>query len=111
MSAEAPRLRLNFGIVLVPLHKPLDLAEQLATIDVMSGDRVVFGAGLGYREIEFAAFGTTQAERVKRFEENLTAIRRLWTEESVDMVGTHFTLQGASCPKKGSASCREREWP
>jgi alkanesulfonate monooxygenase SsuD/methylene tetrahydromethanopterin reductase-like flavin-dependent oxidoreductase (luciferase family) len=87
MSAEAPNLRLNFGIVLVPLHKPLDVAEQLATIDVMSGGRVIFGAGLGYRDVEFEAFGTEQGARVKRFEENLTAIRRLWTEETVDMAG------------------------
>jgi alkanesulfonate monooxygenase SsuD/methylene tetrahydromethanopterin reductase-like flavin-dependent oxidoreductase (luciferase family) len=100
MSAEAPNLRLNFGIVLVPLHKPLDVAEQLATIDVMSGGRVIFGAGLGYRDVEFEAFGTEQGARVKRFEENLTAIRRLWTEETVDMAGSHFTLRGASCPTK-----------
>lgn len=100
MSGEAPRLRLNFGIVLVPLHKPLDLAEQLATIDVMSGGRVIFGAGLGYRDVEFAAFGTEQSDRVRRFEENLTAIRRLWTEDTVDMEGSHFALHGASCPTK-----------
>src|SRR4029450_3384797 len=44
----------------------------------------------------FLAFGTTQKERVKRFEENLEAVRRLWTEDAVDMVGSHFTLLGAS---------------
>lgn len=100
MSAEAPNLRLNFGIVLVPLHKPLDLAEQLATIDVMSGGRVIFGAGLGYRDVEFAAFGIDQTQRVRRFEENLIAIRRLWTEATVNMVGSHFELRDASCPTK-----------
>ena len=56
VMGEAPHLRLITGIVLLSLHKPLDLAEQLATIDVMSGGRLTFGAGLGYREVEFDAF-------------------------------------------------------
>ena len=99
-AAEAPNLRLNAGIVLLSLHKPLDIAEQLASIDVMSGGRLIFGAGLGYREVEFRAFGSTQKERVKRFEENLVAIKRLWTEEKVDMKASHFELMGASCPMK-----------
>ena len=69
LSGEAPNVRLVAGIVLLSLHKPLDIAEQFATIDVMSNGRVVFGAGLGYREVEFNGFGTTQSERVGRFEE------------------------------------------
>jgi alkanesulfonate monooxygenase SsuD/methylene tetrahydromethanopterin reductase-like flavin-dependent oxidoreductase (luciferase family) len=100
IMAEAPDLRLNFGLVLLSLHKPLDIAEQLATVDVMSGGRVIFGAALGYREVEYLAFGTAQKARVKRFEENLEAIKRLWTEDVVDMVGSHFTLKGASVPTK-----------
>jgi alkanesulfonate monooxygenase SsuD/methylene tetrahydromethanopterin reductase-like flavin-dependent oxidoreductase (luciferase family) len=100
MMAEAPNLRLNAGIVLLSLHKPMDLAEQFATMDVMSNGRLIFGAALGYREVEFKAFGTTQKERVQRFEENLIAIKRLWTEDKVDMVGSHFELMGASCPTK-----------
>jgi len=66
----------------------------------MSGGKVIFGVALGYREVEFLAFGTTQRERVKRFEENLEAIKRLWTEDVVDMAGSHFTLRGASAPTK-----------
>ena len=92
VMAEAPNLRLLTGIVLLSLHKPLDIAEQLATIDVMSGGRLIFGAGLGYREVEFKAFGTTQKERVPRFVENLEAIKRLWTEDEVTMKGSHFEL-------------------
>ena len=97
LSGETKRMRLNAGIVLLSLHKPIDIAEQLATIDIMSGGRVIFGAALGYREEEFRAFGTTQKQRVRRFEENLEAIRRLWTEDSVDMLASHFELIGASC--------------
>jgi alkanesulfonate monooxygenase SsuD/methylene tetrahydromethanopterin reductase-like flavin-dependent oxidoreductase (luciferase family) len=96
VMAEAPDLRLNFGLVLLSLHKPLDIAEQIATADVMSGGKVIFGVALGYREVEFRAFGTTQKERVPRFEENLEAVKRLWSGEAVDMVGSHFALEGAS---------------
>jgi alkanesulfonate monooxygenase SsuD/methylene tetrahydromethanopterin reductase-like flavin-dependent oxidoreductase (luciferase family) len=100
VMAEAPDLRINFGLILLSLHKPLDIAEQIATVDVMSGGRVIFGVALGYREVEFLAFGTSQKERVQRFEENLEAIKRLWTEDRVDMVGSHFELQGASVPTR-----------
>jgi alkanesulfonate monooxygenase SsuD/methylene tetrahydromethanopterin reductase-like flavin-dependent oxidoreductase (luciferase family) len=100
VAALAPRLRLLCGVVLLPLHKPLDLAEQLATLDVMSGGKLIFGAGLGYREVEFKAFGTTAKDRSGRFEENLAAIRRLWTEDSVTMTGSHFELDDANCSVK-----------
>ncbi|MPY72824.1 MAG: LLM class flavin-dependent oxidoreductase [Alphaproteobacteria bacterium] len=100
VMAEAPNLRLNFGIILLSLHKPLDIAENLATVDVMSGGKVIFGAALGYREVEFLAFGTNQKERVLRFEENLIAIKRLWTEDVVNMKGSHFELKDASAATK-----------
>ena len=96
IMAEAPRCRLNAGVVLLSLHKPLDIAEQFATLDVMSGGKVILGVALGYRQLEFKAFGTTQSERVQRLEENLTAIKRLWTEERVSMKGSHFELDGVS---------------
>jgi alkanesulfonate monooxygenase SsuD/methylene tetrahydromethanopterin reductase-like flavin-dependent oxidoreductase (luciferase family) len=100
VMAEAPNMRLNFGLILLSLHKPLDIAEQIATVDVMSGGKVICGVALGYREVEFLAFGTSQKDRVRRFEENLEALKRLWTEDVVDMVGSHFTLKGASVPSK-----------
>src|SRR5271165_7120195 len=87
----APRLRLVCGLVLLPLHKPLDIAEQLATLDVMCGGKLVFGCGIGYRDVEFKAFGVPRREAVARFEEGLLAVKRLWTEEFVDMPGSHFT--------------------
>ncbi|MDE2006028.1 MAG: LLM class flavin-dependent oxidoreductase [Rhodospirillales bacterium] len=100
VAAIAPRMRLITGVTLLPLVKPLDMAEQLATLDVMSGGKLIFGAGIGYREVEFQAFGTTLKEAGPRFEENLTAIRRLWTEDEVTLTGSHFTLQGARCSVK-----------
>ena len=99
-AAEVKNVKIITSITLLPLHKPLDLAEQLAALDLISGGNFVFGAGLGYREIEFRAFGTTQSERVHRLEENLKAIKRLWTEEAVSMHGSHFDLLEANCSLK-----------
>src|SRR5947209_11502991 len=95
-AAIAPRLRLICGLVLLPLHKPLDIAEQLATLDIMSNGKLVFGCGIGYREVEFKAFGVPNKGLGARFEECLTAIRRLWTEDFVTMKGSHFELDNAN---------------
>ena len=96
VMAEAPNLRLNAGIVLLALHKPLEVAENFAALDVMSGGKVIFGAALGYRDVEFKAFGLKRGEIVHRFEENLETIRRLWCEEKVTMTGSHFELDEAT---------------
>jgi len=96
----APRLRLVCGLVLLPLHKPLDIAEQLATLDIMCGGKLVFGCGIGYRDVEFKAFGLSRKQVAARFEECLLAMRRLWTEDFVDMTGSHFVLDHANSRRK-----------
>jgi alkanesulfonate monooxygenase SsuD/methylene tetrahydromethanopterin reductase-like flavin-dependent oxidoreductase (luciferase family) len=108
--AETERMRIITGIILLSLHKPLDIAEQLATLDVMSGGRLVFGAGVGYREVEFKAFGTTQQERAQRLEENLEAIKRLWTEDNVSIKGSHFELDRATVSLKPVQKPRPPIW-
>ncbi len=97
---EAPSLRLIAGVVLLPLHKPLDIAETFANIDVMSGGRLIFGIGVGYRDVEFRAFGTALNEAGPRLEEGLEAIKRLWSEDKVSMSGSHFELIEAACTIK-----------
>src|SRR5690606_26269053 len=82
------------------LHKPIDVAEQWANIDVMSGGKLIFGVGIGYRDVEFQAFGTTQKDAPRRLEESLEIVKRLWTEDKVSYEGSHFTLADASCPIK-----------
>ena len=97
-AAIAPRLRIICGLVLVPLHKPLDLAEQLATLDLLCGGKLVFGAGIGYRDVEFKAFGVPRGRLGARFEECLIAVSRLWSEDFVTMKGSDFELLHATCP-------------
>ncbi len=100
IAGELGDMSIITGIVLLPLHKPLEVAEHMATLDLLSGGKLIFGAGLGYREVEFKAFGMTQRDRVRRFEENFEAIRRLWTEDTVTMKGSHFELDNATCSLK-----------
>jgi len=100
VAALAPRLRLICGLVLLPLHKPLAIAEELATLDIISGGKLVFGCGIGYRDVEFKAFGLTRKEAAARFEEGLAAVKRLWTQDFVDMAGSHFTLDHANSTVK-----------
>jgi alkanesulfonate monooxygenase SsuD/methylene tetrahydromethanopterin reductase-like flavin-dependent oxidoreductase (luciferase family) len=100
VAAIAPRLRVICGLVLLPLHKPLDIAEQLATLDIISDGKLVFGCGLGYRDVEFKAFGLSRKEAAARFEECLAAVKRLWAEDFVDMRGSHFVLDHANATVK-----------
>ena len=97
VALVAPKLRLIPGVVLLPLHSPLHVAEELASLDVMCGGKLVFGAGIGYREVEFHAFGTTLKQAGQRFEECLTAVKRLWTEDFVTMQASYFELDNANC--------------
>lgn len=83
LAAEAPGLKLGTGIHLWSLGNPVGMAEDFATLDVLSGGRVVAGLGLGYRPEEFAAFGIDRAQRVRRFERNLEIARELWSGGAV----------------------------
>ena len=99
-AAEAPNMRLNAGVLLLPLLSPLHVAEEFATLDVITGGKIILGIGLGYRDVEFKAFGVPRAQRVRRFEANLAAIKRLWTEDKVRMQTPYFELDDASCLPK-----------
>ena len=92
VMAEAPSLRLNAGVVLLSLHNPLEVAEYFATMDLMSGGKMIFGCALGYREVEYNGFGVQKGEGVGKFEANLEAIKQLWTGEPVTMAGAGFEL-------------------
>jgi len=95
LAAEAGRMRVGATVLLLPLLNPVDVAEQVATLDVICEGRFIFGAGLGYRDEEFEAFGAQAKERVPRFTESLELIKRLWTEDQVTHHGRFFHLTKA----------------
>jgi alkanesulfonate monooxygenase SsuD/methylene tetrahydromethanopterin reductase-like flavin-dependent oxidoreductase (luciferase family) len=92
LAAEAGEMTIGLGILLLNLHNPVYTAETVATLDIIARGNFIFGVGLGYRDVEFDAFGVPKGERVKRFEEYLALVQRLWTEESVSYEGAHCRL-------------------
>src|SRR5881296_3551791 len=76
IAAEADGMTIGTGILLLPLHQPLDVAEQVATLDVISGGRFIFGVGLGYRDAETEAMNLNPKERVSRYVEALEVVGR-----------------------------------
>lgn len=76
VAQRTARIRIGFGVAVVPLHHPLRLAEEITWLDHLSGGRVVVGTGPGFSAGEFAAFGVPLEERHARHEEGLAIIRR-----------------------------------
>jgi alkanesulfonate monooxygenase SsuD/methylene tetrahydromethanopterin reductase-like flavin-dependent oxidoreductase (luciferase family) len=94
LAAEAGDLRVGAGILLLPLLNPVEVAEQAATLDVLTGGRFVLGVGLGYRDEENAAFGLP-ADRVRVYREKLDVVTRLLEGEEVTASGHGYQLEGA----------------
>jgi len=97
LAAEAQGMELCLSILLLSLLNPVQVAEDVATLDVISEGRVVFGIGQGYRDVEFEGFGVRPADRVPRMLEALDLVQRLWTEESVTFEGRFFQVHDATC--------------
>jgi len=92
IAAQFPDMRVATGIILLPLHHPLTVAEEVATLDAVTGGRVVMGLGIGYSQDEFDAFGIDRTTRTDRFEESIEIIRALWSGEAVTHHGEFFQL-------------------
>src|SRR5271154_3593445 len=94
LAADAGDMRLGTNMFILPLRHPVAVAEEFATLDHLTGGRVIAGFGLGYRENEFASFGVPLDERTGRFEESVGIVRALWTGERVEVAGQYFSLAG-----------------
>jgi len=79
VAARTTTMRLGTAVIVLPWHNPVLLAERAATLDLMSGGRLEFGVGKGYRHSEFAGFCIPYEEAQARFEEALQVIIRAWT--------------------------------
>jgi natural product biosynthesis luciferase-like monooxygenase protein len=90
IAARTSTLRLGTAIVQLPLAHPLRIAEEFATLDVLSGGRVEFGVGRGGNPSHFAGFGVPMTESRDRMVEALDFIRRAWTSERFSFLGRFF---------------------
>lgn len=83
LAAESGDLHVGLGIQLIALQNPVAVAEEIASLDIVCRGRLIYGVGLGYRDTEYDAFGVEDGTRVRRFEQNLDIITRLWAGEEI----------------------------
>jgi probable F420-dependent oxidoreductase len=93
-AAHTTTIRLATGIVILPQRNPLLLAKQVASLDVLSGGRMVLGVGAGYLEAEFAAVGADFSERNAVTDEYLDALEALWYAEAPEWHGRFVEFAG-----------------
>lgn len=87
IAGATRRIQINIAALLVPLHDPIRLAEQLAALSLISGGRISLVAGLGYRPEEFAMAGVDRGRRGRLLEEYIGVLRQAWTGEPFEWRG------------------------
>ena len=93
ISAETGEMDM-LSTVLVPLQNPVQMAEDVATLDVLTNGRIIVNAALGYRDEEYEAFGVTREDRIARMFETLRLARLLWTGDEVTFGGRFTKVTG-----------------
>ncbi len=97
IAAETSRIRLAPAVNVLPLHHPIRVAEQWATLDLLSGGRVDFATGRGYDRAEYLPFGAPFDDNVTAFAEGLEILERLWRGDApLSFSGKHYRFEGVS---------------
>lgn len=97
VAARTTTIRLGTGILILPQHSPVITAKQVATLDAMSGGRILLGIGVGWLKEEFEAIGAPFEDRGARTDEYVAAMRALWREERPSFAGRFVRFDGAYC--------------
>jgi len=92
VAAQTETLRVGTGIFQLPIHNPVRVAEQVATLDQISGGRVSLGVGLGWWPLEYQVHGSVFRERGARMEEALQILKKVWTEEDTAWEGRFWNF-------------------
>lgn len=92
VAARTSTVRVGTGIFQLPIHNPVRVAEQVATIDQMSGGRVSLGVGMGWWPLEYEVHGSVFRERGARMEEALEILRLVWTSENTSYDGRFWSF-------------------
>ena len=100
LAVHAQGMTIGPNILILPPLNPVHVAEEAATLDVLTGGNYILGIGLGYRQPEFEAFGISLSERAARFNESIALMRRLWTEDRVSHQGRFYAVNNAGISVK-----------
>jgi alkanesulfonate monooxygenase SsuD/methylene tetrahydromethanopterin reductase-like flavin-dependent oxidoreductase (luciferase family) len=93
-AALTQRVRLGVAVLLTPLRAPIQLARDLATLDVLSGGRLTVGVGLGASPAVYARYGVPPGRRLRRYLDGLALLRALWTQDEVSFENDWWRLEG-----------------
>lgn len=96
IAGQTKKVRLGTGIIILPQRNPVVLAKELASLDVLSEGRLIFGIGIGYLKPEFAAIGAPFEHKGPRSEEFLAAMIALWTQEKPEYRGRFVAFGGVN---------------
>ena len=100
VAAHTTRIGLGTGVLVMPLHNPVVLARQLATLDVLSGGRLRVGLGQGWSVDEVEAAGGTMKGRAARADEFVEVLKAIWTTDPVEHRGEHFVVPRSTLQPK-----------
>lgn len=97
LASRTSKIRLGTCVTPIPFRHPASLAKMVATVDVLSGGRVILGVGAGWHRPEFEGFSTWSeaSTRVAATREGLELILKLWSEDKVDFKGKFYSAKGA----------------
>lgn len=98
ITGEVDRMEIGTGVVLLPFHHPVDIAERISTLDALHDGHTVLGVGMGYRDVEFEAFDIPKSERVPRLEEGLELTTRLLSDDRVSYRGEYHSVEDVTIP-------------
>ena len=93
VAASTTTLRVGTSVILLPLHHPVRLAEDVVTLDVISNGRVTVGVGLGYQPVDYQAFGIDMSDRVELFEEKVEILLKCWSGQEFSYDGKHHKIE------------------
>ncbi len=99
-AAVTSRIRLGTSVLLFVFRNPVLMAKTTATLDYLSGGRLTLGVSLGGRDHEFEPLGVSMKQRVSRLRENVTVMRKLWTEPSVTFHGRYYHMDDVAMEPK-----------
>src|SRR5689334_25127512 len=92
VAARTERIKIGIAVYVIPFHHPLRLAEETATIDILSGGRLTVGLGRGNRPLEFFGHGVLREHSRTRMEESVDILLQAWTRDRVTYAGQHWNI-------------------